>query len=998
MSVAYNPLSGNFETKEPGPQGPAGTVSAAGDGSQGTPSISFASDTNTGLYKYAADSIGVSTGGTNRLVITSSGRLGINETSPDYRLHTKETTTADNYVFIENTTTGNAGVRIKNSSADYLLLASDSSLRFYNVGTSSESARIDSSGNVGIGTSSPGYLLDVKRSSAGDVVAFTGSTDGGRPLKFISADNGIFLGAQWTRDIGSGSGIHAWSINGTERMRIDSSGRLLVGTTSAPAGTDAQYSKLAVRSNTLNDNAAYLSLGNNKTTTNTTSDDNLGIITFNDNDSDAGEYARITGATDGANGTNDYPGKLIFSTTADGAATPTERMRIDSSGNVGIGRTPSALFDVDVNGTALHIGFGANYDNYFTSGSSGVQIFRTGTTERMRITSAGKLLVGKTASGSNNAVLQVAGTSTAQIVAQNTSTGSAHALFQNSTTGDAGNAGFYVGLDGNKGYVWNYENDAVVIGTASTERMRIDSSGRIGFGVSTMVGGASDVTIIRNSALRWADNDGTQRADIYGDSSSNIVFRNGTSSTERMRIASNGLVSVSGGFQVTQNVTPTSGYGVEIFTPSSTVGQIQAFNRLGNTWMDFILKGKTQQFYANGSERMRIDSAGNVGIGTTSPEEILHVAAASEAVENRDGVLFQSTSSLASDTGLPLVFTSHIGTLANYGVASIAGRKENATSGNAAGYLQFATGSSAGAVSEKVRIDSSGRLLVGTSSNRTGGLLQVESAGASAPRVHGLIHNEANSHSTVFRLLKTRGTAVGAVTAVQNDDALGFIAFSGTDGTNVVDGAYISALVDGTPGTNDLPTHLAFSTTADGASSPTERMRIGNAGNITTFSSTTGTIDASTSSAAGTTNTIFRGYYGATSIISAATLSFRVYSNGNVQNTNNSYGAISDAKLKENIVDATSQWDDIKDLRVRNYNFIEGQTHTQIGVVAQEVEVVSPGLVTESPDLDAEGNDLGTTTKSVNYSVLYMKAVKALQEAMDRIETLETKVAALEAG
>ena len=118
---------------------------------------------------------------------------------------------------------------------------------------------------------------------------------------------------------------------------------------------------------------------------------------------------------------------------------------------------------------------------------------------------------------------------------------------------------------------------------------------------------------------------------------------------------------------------------------------------------------------------------------------------------------------------------------------------------------------------------------------------------------------------------------------------------------------------------------------------------------------------------------------------------------GNVVNTNNSYGAISDAKLKENIVDASSQWDDIKDLRVRNYNFIEGQTHTQIGVIAQEVETVSPGLVSESPDLDDDGNDLGTVTKSVNYSVLYMKAVKALQEAMDRIETLEAKVAALEA-
>ena len=121
-----------------------------------------------------------------------------------------------------------------------------------------------------------------------------------------------------------------------------------------------------------------------------------------------------------------------------------------------------------------------------------------------------------------------------------------------------------------------------------------------------------------------------------------------------------------------------------------------------------------------------------------------------------------------------------------------------------------------------------------------------------------------------------------------------------------------------------------------------------------------------------------------------------VYSNGNLVNTNNSYGAISDIKLKENIVDANSQWDDLKALQVRNYNFKEGQTHTQIGLVAQEAELVSPGLVSESPDRDEDGNDLGTTTKSVNYSVLYMKAVKALQEAMERIEVLEAKVNALE--
>jgi hypothetical protein len=119
---------------------------------------------------------------------------------------------------------------------------------------------------------------------------------------------------------------------------------------------------------------------------------------------------------------------------------------------------------------------------------------------------------------------------------------------------------------------------------------------------------------------------------------------------------------------------------------------------------------------------------------------------------------------------------------------------------------------------------------------------------------------------------------------------------------------------------------------------------------------------------------------------------------GDVTNSNNSYGSISDIKLKENIVDATPQWSDIKALQVRKYNFKEETghpTHTQIGLVAQEVELVSPGLVSESPDRDAEGNDLGTVTKGVNYSVLYMKAVKALQEAMERIEALEADVAQL---
>ena len=119
------------------------------------------------------------------------------------------------------------------------------------------------------------------------------------------------------------------------------------------------------------------------------------------------------------------------------------------------------------------------------------------------------------------------------------------------------------------------------------------------------------------------------------------------------------------------------------------------------------------------------------------------------------------------------------------------------------------------------------------------------------------------------------------------------------------------------------------------------------------------------------------------------TVSMRIRCDGNVENVNNSYGSTSDISLKENVVDANSQWDDIKALKVRNFNFKESTgfpTHTQLGLVAQEVETVSSGLVSE----DKEG------IKSVKYSVLYMKAVKALQEAMTKIESLEARVTELE--
>jgi hypothetical protein len=118
---------------------------------------------------------------------------------------------------------------------------------------------------------------------------------------------------------------------------------------------------------------------------------------------------------------------------------------------------------------------------------------------------------------------------------------------------------------------------------------------------------------------------------------------------------------------------------------------------------------------------------------------------------------------------------------------------------------------------------------------------------------------------------------------------------------------------------------------------------------------------------------------------------FLVLGSGNVQNTNNSYGAISDIKLKENIVDATPKLEKLNQVRVVNYNLV-GETQKQIGVVAQELEQIFPSMVEESPDTDKEGNDLGTTTKSVKYSVFVPMLIKAIQELKSEVDSLKAQL------
>lgn len=133
-------------------------------------------------------------------------------------------------------------------------------------------------------------------------------------------------------------------------------------------------------------------------------------------------------------------------------------------------------------------------------------------------------------------------------------------------------------------------------------------------------------------------------------------------------------------------------------------------------------------------------------------------------------------------------------------------------------------------------VNADGRAIVGTTASVVASagaspFLQVHATGAGASVSASRWANDANQ-PFVF-LTKSRSTTVGTYgTIVQSGDVLGSLTFSGDDGVGPIQAALISSVVDGTPGTNDMPGRLVFSTTADGASSPTERMRIDNAGRV----------------------------------------------------------------------------------------------------------------------------------------------------------------------
>jgi hypothetical protein len=249
-----------------------------------------------------------------------------------------------------------------------------------------------------------------------------------------------------------------------------------------------------------------------------------------------------------------------------------------------------------------------------------------------------------------------------------------------------------------------------------------------------------------------------------------------------------------------------------------------------------------------GSERLRIDSSGRLGIGTTAPGALLHVAGVGRAgAGDTSDAIFQIGTGATGNRSSYLDLVGDT-TYTTYGLRII---RNNTGANTSSQLLHRGTGSFeilaqeaapivfSNSTAERARIDSSGRLLVGTSSARSNfyngaNTAQIQLEGTNFQNAaFAIVCNSNSDDKGSLILAKNRGTTVGSNTVVQDGDDLGSIEFQGSDGTEFVQAANIKAEVDGTPGANDMPGRLVFSTTADGASSPAERMRIAANGVVT---------------------------------------------------------------------------------------------------------------------------------------------------------------------
>ena len=566
------------------------------------------------------------------------------------------------------------------------------------------------------------------------------------------------------------------------------------------------------------------------------------------------------------------------------------------------------------------------------------------------------------------------------------------------------------------------------ISTAGSERLRIDSSGNVGIGLTTNIGAtlhvdpATDVTtgfgaplIKVGGANSWGgpgslysiglgyNNGSTVKSpaeiglvttSATGVTKGALVFATrdvttDTAPTERMRIDSSGNVGIGKSSDLFYRLTfqESSGDTGRIGWVS-TSGNRKASIDCGNTAAIVFNTGTSD------SERMRIDSSGRVGIGTSS---ITGAAGTKLQIESAGSTRLNISANVASYAAIDFGDSDDrdIGRIEYY---------------NANNAMLFWTNAN-----ERMRIDSSGRLLVGTSSSTDDYLFQVDSSTFRTAQF-----TRYGSDGATIAIGSSRGTQA-ARTALNNNDYAGLVAFNGYDGSDFQTIARLSAQCDGqAPAPGDSPGRLVFSTTADGASTPTERMRISSSGvtnvqspdlsNYAFIAQSTGSSgvqrsalfqfpnnspnDSSSVFWVGVDSTATRGAF---------------YSNGGLANYQSNDSNLCDEREKKNIETLDSTWGCLKrwELQKFHYNEDADTDNKRYGVIAQQIaehcpEVIADWLKQEAKDavLDDDGNVVTPAQKEiirmgVKEQQMYWMAIKALQEAMARIEALEVEVASL---